>query len=392
MPRFVAGPKPYDALMQDPLVRDWIGVYRSERTRDGYLRWLNIVCVRSGLSPGQLLELEPDGARRVVMSTVQEYVKRDKLMAARQVQTAAKSFFEFHDRALKFKRVDRVKLVRKKVAYEVIPSRDQIYRMADAVKTEGKVRLRNRAVILCLFQSGVRVNCLLNWRVSMVREQLYPEVKAPVRLKITNAVDTKLSGYGLSYYYTFLQAEAAKALRAYLDYRISREADLRNDDYIFKPILPTARNNKMSQTRVLRVVKNSARRIGLDPRCVWTHTIRKSFRKVLNASPIDEDTKEALMGHRLPGSRENYFDSHDLDEIARKYMTADFSASKKTEDLQKDLEASRAEIERLRVDLALAHSGRRMLEEEMAQRAKEIAELRDEMRRLARDLKSLKEA
>jgi len=81
-----------------------------------------------------------------------------------------------------------------------------------------------------------------------------------------------------------------------------------------------------------------------------------------------------------------------LDEIARKYMTADFSASKKTEDLQKDLEASRAEIERLRVDLALALSGRRMLEEEMAQRAKEIAELRDEMRRLARDLKSLKEA
>jgi len=174
--------------------------------------------------------------------------------------------------------------------------------------------------------------------------------------------------------------------------RVSLEEELRDDDYIFKPILHKAQNEKMHRVRVSNLVKSSARKIGLDPRSVWTHTIRKSFRKVLNASPIDEDTKEALMEHRLPGSRDNYFDSHDLDEIARKYMTADFSASKKTEDLQKDLEASRAEIERLRVDLALAHSGRRMLEEEMAQRAKEIDELREEMRRLARDFKSLKEA
>ena len=74
--------------------------------------------------------------------------------------------------------------------------------------------------------------------------------------------------------------------------------------------------------------------------------------------------------------------------IARKYMQADLSASKKTESLQIELEASKAEIERLRVDLA--HSGRRMLEIEMAQRAKETAELREEMHRLARDFKSLK--
>jgi len=106
---------------------------------------------------------------------------------------------------------------------------------------------------------------------------------------------------------------------------------------------------------------------------------------------MDEDTKEALMGHRLPGSRENYFDSHDLDEIARKYMTADFSASKRTEDLQKDLEARKAQIERLRVDLALAHSDRRMLEEQMAQRAKEIAELRNEMPGLEQDLECFRQ-
>ena len=46
-------------------------------------------------------------------------------------------------------------------------------------------------------------------------------------------------------------------------------------------------------------------------------------------------------------------------------MIEDVCASKKTEDLQKDLEASVAVIERLRVDLALAHSGLRALEEDM---------------------------
>lgn len=389
---FVSGPRSYDGLLADPLISSWIDIYRSANTREAYLHWLNVLCARSELSPRQLLDLGPDEARRVVMNVVQEYLKQDKLMAAKQIQTAVKSFFEYHDRVIKFRRVDRIRRIRKKVAYEVIPSKDQIYRMADIFKKEGLLRLRTRAIILCLFQSGVRVSCLLNWRLGMVREQLYPEIKVPVRLKITNQIDTKLSGYELPYYYTFLQAEAAKALRDYLDYRASQEGELRDDDYIFKPILRKARREKMSRMGVLLLVKSAAKRIGLDPRCVWTHVIRKSFRKVLNASPIDEDTKEALMGHRLQGSRENYFDSHDLDEIARKYMQADFSATKKTEDLQKDLEVSKVEIERLRVDLALAHSGRRALEEEMATQARMLTELREEMRRIAKDLKSLKES
>jgi hypothetical protein len=40
---------------------------------------------------------------------------------------------------------------------------------------------------------------------------------------------------------------------------------------------------------------------------------------------LDEDTKEALMGHRLPGSRGNYFDYHDIDEVREKYLRIDWS-------------------------------------------------------------------
>jgi len=88
------------------------------------------------------------------MNVVQAYLREDKLVSVRLIQGVVKSFFEYHDRAIRFKRVDRIRYASKKIAYEVIPTKDQIYRMADVYRKEGKVRLRSRAIILCLFQSG----------------------------------------------------------------------------------------------------------------------------------------------------------------------------------------------------------------------------------------------
>jgi len=34
---------------------------------------------------------------------------------------------------------------------------------------------------------------------------------------------------------------------------------------------------------------------------------------------MDEDTREALLGPRIPGSRENYFGRHDVEEFAENY-------------------------------------------------------------------------
>jgi len=90
--------------------------------------------------------------------------------------------------------------VRRKAAQEIMPDKEAVYRMADALKSA-----RGRAIILCLFQSGARVGCLANWDRGLVREQPSPEMRAPVRLRITNRIDTKLAGYGLDYYYAFLQ-------------------------------------------------------------------------------------------------------------------------------------------------------------------------------------------
>lgn len=98
----------------------------------------------------------------------------------------------------------------------------------------------------------------------------------------------------------------------------------KDSDSIFVTEGTASRGEPLEQGNVWEVIKNTAEAAGLNKHGIWVHSLRKSFRKILNASDIDEDTKEAIMGHKLPGSRGNYFDSHDVDEIARKYMRCHF--------------------------------------------------------------------
>jgi len=344
------GVQSYDVLLKDPLVSRWIRSYQKAKTRDDYARGLQILLVKTGLRPQQLLDLDAKEARQQVMDIVRDYLDEEKYAGARQLQTVAKSFFEFHDKSLTFKRSEKIKKIRKKVAIEVIPRKDQVYAMANHVKKQSSPdRARTRALILSLFQSGVRVGCLCNWTIGLVRSQLYPAIKVPVYLKISNQLDTKLSGYGLDHYYTFLQQEAAEALRDYIDLREQKEGSLKDGDLVFVPARKRSKNKHTEPDRILWTVKAAARAIGIDPKTTWTHALRKSFRKVLNASDVDEDTKEALMGHSLPGSRGNYFDYHDVDEAAQKYMRCDFAPGGESE---RRLREQEAEIKQMQERLA----------------------------------------
>ena len=60
---------------------------------------------------------------------------------------------------------------------------------------------------------------------------------------------------------------------------------------------------------------------------------------------LDEDTKEALMGHRLPGSRGNYFDYHDLDEVREKYLAVDWSRDGGNVTRMKELDKANKDLE-----------------------------------------------
>lgn len=363
---FQPGAKSYDWLLEYPVITEWIDSYTSENSRKGLLRCLAVVLKEIGKSPVEFLEMSDKDIKSAVKKIAQSYLQRGKAAYGRKIMISVNSFLQVHDRELKLKRTERIRVPAKRVTYEYIPNIIEVYRIADAAES-----LRTRALILCLFQSGVRINCLCNWNYSHVVDQLYPKIKLPIRLKITNTMDTKLSGYGLPYYITFLGEEAAATLRQYLESRKKKGWIPKLDDPVFVTESSASRGRRMKTGGISDLIKYASELAGFNPESIWTHVIRKSFRKALNKSSVDEDTKEALMGHVLPGSRGNYFDYHDVDEVAEKYMLVDFSrngTSRRMNGLQERLSDAQREIERL-IDERQTEKGKREELEELVIKA-----------------------
>jgi integrase len=323
---FGSKPHSYTELLKHPLVASWIRRYREGESQESYARALERILDGAGLTVDEFLALSPDDAKKIVFSIADAEKKRGKHAQARKTVIAVKGFFEANKKTFELDRLEKKRyypIPRKKIIDEIIPKKDQVYKMADA-SLSLKAGLRNRAMILCLFQSGVRPGCLCRWTYRLIRDQLYPEVKVPVKVVITSETDTKLQSYGLDYYITFLQRDAAEALKSYLDSRVRQGRTFKDDDSVFVTESTASRGEPLSTGNIWEVVKEVAPAAGIDSHGMWSHLLRKSFRKVLNQSDVDEDTKEAIMGHKLPGSRGNYFDSHDHDEIASKYMRCQF--------------------------------------------------------------------
>lgn len=378
---FAARPGLSEGLLEHDCVRVWIDGYSSVRTREGYLDFLRRFCEYTGLGPDALVRLEGGEAKGLVKRFSLSLFQSGRERTAEMSRAVLRGFFSAHGVEFKWTRTERLRPRARKIIVEVIPDRDEVYGIAEASGT-----LRNRAAILCLFQSGVRVGCLCNWTYGMVAGGLYPEPRVPVPVRVTSGVDTKLSGYGLPYYYTFLAHEAAQALRGYLDQRVRAGWRPREGDPVFVTEGTASRGRRLARGSVWLIVKNAVRRAGLDPRTVWPHCLRKSFRKVLNASPVDEDTKEALMGHRLPGSRGNYFDYHDLEEVASKYVSCNWSrGGAGPGDVELRLAEARQEIQGLKTDLSLALSQRANL-------VSDLGDLRGRVDALANRRRDVKEA
>jgi integrase len=336
--RYVPGEKSFSWLLKHPSVKDWIDAYTSEETREKKLYQLEKILRAGGLKePSELLLLSERDAKLLTRRVANWYLQNGKGVWAKQIIITMKGFLEANDRKLELKRAERIRTpVRKKVINEYIPNRMDIYRMADNAGS-----MRNRTLLLCLFHAGVRVSCLCNWTFGLVKDQLYPEIKIPLRIKVSPAMDTKLNLYGLSYYVTGVQREAAESLREYLDMRVRGGWIPQSSDPIFVTERTGGPVAKLRREGVWMIVKNVSRRSGIKPESIWVHCFRKSFRKILNATPqIDEDTKEALMGHKLPGSRGNYFDFHDEDEVMMKYMRANFGRNALASDSSTDADLS----------------------------------------------------
>ena len=362
----------YAWLLEYDEINYWINNYTSPQTRRTYLRNMEYFLKLAKLTPTELLNLSEKDVLTKYTLVKQHYIQQDKTATAQNIYIVVSTFFDRHRIPIHFSKSDKVTVIDKRVEVQHIPTKEEIYQMADSSGS-----LRNRALILCLFQSGVRTNCIKRWTYGMVKNFLYPNLIVPVRIRITNKIDTKLKRHKIKYFYAFLQDEAAEALKTYIEWRKDVQGWQANDK---DPIFVSESNidgiKPLYTTALLEIVKNSAKAIGINPEEIWTHLLRKSCRKVLYKAPIDNDLAEAIMGHKLKGSKENYFDRHDLEWITSEYMKAPFSREGigKLDHLEKEKNILEAKV--------------LTLEEDLKAREKELEALKDT---LATELEAVKE-
>ncbi|MBO8182858.1 MAG: tyrosine-type recombinase/integrase [Archaeoglobus sp.] len=307
---------------------------RSDGSREKYLDLLRRFCEWSGYNPNELSQLPKEKVESLIQSFADELAAMDRSKAyVNSVIKKLKTFF----RSNGYKDLDiatHFVPTRYRKRPEYVPTKEEVYAMADAAGS-----LRNRAIILFLWSSGLRVStlCALNYGdvadeveggETHIMVPVYPEMKG----RVADACKGNIP------YYTFICMEAGEALRSYLrereeKYGIAREEPLFSSAWTLwqRDERPSKR---LGRRGVLLIVKRAAKLAGIEKwRYVSPHCLRKAFESVLvsptiDGGRLDKATQEFFMGHILPGTQDVYYDKTKVDFHRKEYAKLDFSRSK----------------------------------------------------------------
>ncbi len=329
----------------DFLVDGWVSPYNSvnnllrrlsrrtgsEATKRSYLGVVRRFCCYVGMGPDELLKLEREQLESLVQSYCDKFNNPNySRKYANNVLRILKSFFEANGLRLNVEGYYLPTRYRKRAEY--VPTKNEVYDMADNAGS-----LRNRAIILTLFSTGLRVSTLIALIYGDVKEELekgYPIVKIPVYPEMKKRIPEACKG-NISYF-TFTCREAVKAIKLYLEERKRKYGDIEPNQPLFhseyNQITREQRKVKfMSIREVELIVKSSARKAGIKEwMYVTPHSLRKTYESILRSELIDGGrldikTQEFFMGHVLPGSQDAYYDKSKVEELRAEYARINFS-------------------------------------------------------------------
>lgn len=332
---FVSTSPEYASLLKDKSVKKWISNLKKNAgwrvTVPTFLRTLYKFTKYSGKSPDELIALA-SGVRKLDQSEeltstaiatqelakafINEMVSSGKRESARHAKTCLMSFFKAN--AISFE-IESIPRVPKKETTILI--KEQVYAMADRASS-----LRNRAIILCIFQSGLGMKALQNLTYEDIKKQ-FEENRVPIRVRITSRINKKARQKP---FYTFFGTEACDALRAYINERKRKIQKMREKGAKVgelkekSPLFASEGKNvpfgdRMAVSSIWRVIKESAELAGLDKRKIQPNCLIRAFEAELNRSNIDEETKKYLLGNPVHNVKYN------VDEVEQKYLVCDFS-------------------------------------------------------------------
>ena len=327
-------------------VKDWRSNYRSvnnlllhlmrksksEGSKRLYLWHLFKFCQFTNRKPNELVALR----RSQVEKLVQKHADNLRAASPRYSNLAIailKAFFVANG----FRRAKALELEtyhtppRFRITPEYIPTKSEVYRMADSTCS-----LRDRAIILTLFSTGLRNSTLRAIRYKDVAQELrsdYANIITPVYPEMKeiepNACKGKIP------YYTFTCNEATQAIKLYTKERMETYGGIEGSE----PLFCTSHNQihrdhrkmkPLSSRSVQIIVKSAAKKAAISQwKAIHPHCLRKACESVLHGqlidgSNLDVKTQEFFMGHVLPRSQDPYFDRSKVEHMRIQYSKLRF--------------------------------------------------------------------
>jgi len=168
---------------------------------------------------------------------------------------------------------------------------------------------RDRAAIMVLTSSGLRIGTMLSLKVGDVDFDSYPDVaKIKVERKRGRKFVGKRRGSQGRMFFTWITEEAKKTLMEYLEERRRAGETLTPDSPLFED--SQGQGKFVTVENFERVWYRLLKRAGLDEKSnrqymLHVHTLRKYFRS--NCVGVDPSYRETWMGHKAGYLDESYF-------------------------------------------------------------------------------------
>lgn len=226
-------------LLASADIQGWIKDHRSPSTAKVQFEQLELFCRRTRLDPGALLGLAAEKPNKTFRATVMEWVEAERAAGRpdqyiKAIWYAVKSWLRFNEVGLEWSPPLDVQPAATLEA-ERVPTAEELRRLLSVLSA------RDRAAVLILASSGVRVGVLANrFEAAGLTLEFLPDLflggkvphftKTPAVLR----VPAKLSKTRKEYY-TFISREASEALIAYLQERRSRGEKLGPESSVIGP-------------------------------------------------------------------------------------------------------------------------------------------------------------
>jgi integrase len=358
--------------MENHWIHDWISKLESEATTRSYLRAIGVFsqyCQAQGASFDSVVEdwrAARDKDRRAeqrfqdkwqdLIRGYTTYLKTGYVprtgarltpLTQRQWLTVVKSFFHEY-----------------KIPVDVdLPRRACVlYHNRDFTKEQLRMILsrasqRDRAIFLVMAESGLRGGTVVSLKYWQIREDFE---KDRIPLRILTPASTIKDHVGDRW--SFIGEDGAKALREYLKPRLPLKAE----DYVFASGKPSrVKGEQFTEASISTIFKRITDHLRMEkgspigkPGHYRLHGLRKFF---FNNMMAPKEFRDFWMGHKISGSDEHYI-TRDPEKHREKYVQG---------------------YQQLRILEALKPDTRE-IDEKLAQKDREIQELRDRVEELSK--------